>query len=76
MKNNIKDVNVLKKEYKRIADTCQALINSINIYANFMDNYFRNNWEDSNKEVYKEYKEYSDSIISILVNYGWIKKKK
>lgn len=76
MKNSIKNVDDLKKEYKRMAETCQSLLNCIGIYADFMDNYFKDNWEDCNKEVYKKYKEYSDSITLTLIDYGWVKVNK
>ena len=67
----------LKKEYERMSKTCQGFISTITVYANFMDSLFST--EESRKEyaeIYLEYKEYSESIKSVLIDNGWVKEKK
>ena len=74
---NMKDINNLKKEYERMSKTCQGFISTITVYANFMDSLFST--EESRKEdaeIYLEYKEYSESIKSVLIDNGWVKEKK
>ena len=63
-----------KKEIKRLCKTSNELINTIQVYANFMDDFFKEE-EKRNfyAEIYVEYKEYSNSIISILKDNGFIK---
>lgn len=63
-----------KKEIKRLCKTFNELINTIQVYANFMDDFFKEE-EKRNfyAEIYVEYKEYSNSIISILKDNGFIK---
>ena len=62
-----------KKEIKRLCKTSNELINTIQVYANFMDDFFKEE-EKRNfyAEIYVEYKEYSNSIISILKDNGFI----
>ncbi len=74
---NMKDINNLKYEYERMSKTCQGFISTITVYANFMDSLFST--EESRKEyaeIYLEYKEYSESIKSVLIDNGWVKEKK
>ena len=63
-----------KKEIKRLCKTSNELINTIQVYANFMDDFFKEE-EKRNfyAEIYVEYKEFSNSIISILKDNGFIK---
>lgn len=70
--NNNKDK--AKKEIKRLCKTSNELINTIQVYANFMDDFFKEE-EKRNfyAEIYVEYKEYSNSIISILKDNVFIK---
>lgn len=67
----------LKKEIKRLGNTINGFINSIQVYANFMDNFFESE-ENRNfyADVYVEYKEYSNSIKSVLIDNGFVKEKK
>lgn len=67
----------LKKEIKRLGNTVNGFINSIQVYANFMDNFFDSE-ENRNfyADVYVEYKEYSNSIKSVLIDNGFVKEKK
>ena len=67
----------LKKEIKRLGNTVNGFINSIQVYANFMDNFFESE-ENRNfyADVYVEYKEYSNSIKSVLIDNGFVKEKK
>lgn len=53
-----------KKEIKRLCKTSNELINTIQVYANFMDDFFKEE-EKRNfyAEIYVEYKEYSNSIF-------------
>lgn len=66
----------LKKEIKRLGNTVNGFINSIQVYANFMDNFFDSE-ENRNfyADVYVEYKEYSNSIKSVLIDNGFVKEK-
>lgn len=73
-KNN--NVN-LKKEFERMGSTVTGLVESIRVYANFMDNYFISEENKKNHaEIYLEYKEYYKSVYSVLKDNGFIKEKK
>lgn len=69
---NMNDIIKLKKEYERMAKTCQGLISTIQQFANFMDAIAL---EDKDSMLYVEYKNYSDGIKKVLIDNGWVKVK-
>ena len=71
------EVFISKKEFERMGSTVTGLVESIRVYANFMDNYFISEENKKNHaEIYVEYKEYSKSVYSVLKDNGFIKEKK
>lgn len=51
------------------------LLKALQKYSLFMDTYFcEHDIDDSNREIYNAYKEYSNDLIEILYKVGAIKK--
>ena len=70
------DNKKIKKDIEKCVNTLKGYQDSILVFSNFMDDYFKKEENmQLHKEIYVEYKEFSNSIISVLKEQGFVKGK-